>query len=122
MVCGPADSGKSTLCATLCAYAARLGREPVFVDLDPGLGDCGAPPGAVAACRIDQNTLTVAEGLAGLDHASLSFWLGHADPKAHPELYVRRVEIPQTSRGAAVAVTWIVRGDASRRRRRPRRG
>ena len=25
LVCGPTDPGKSTLCATLCAYAARLG-------------------------------------------------------------------------------------------------
>lgn len=34
LVVGPADSGKSSLCAILTAYAVRVGRAPVFVDLD----------------------------------------------------------------------------------------
>ena len=33
---GPTDVGKSTLTRLLCNYAARLGRAPLFVDLDVG--------------------------------------------------------------------------------------
>ena len=33
---GPTDVGKSTVCKLLVNYAARLGRAPVFVDLDVG--------------------------------------------------------------------------------------
>ena len=36
MVVGPTDVGKSTVCKLLVNYAARLGRAPVFVDLDVG--------------------------------------------------------------------------------------
>lgn len=36
MVVGPTDVGKSTLTRLLCNYAARLGRAPLFVDLDVG--------------------------------------------------------------------------------------
>ena len=93
LVCGPTDSGKSTLCATLCAYAARLGREPLFVDLDPGLGDCGAPPGAIAACRVVREHATVQEGcVGGVDDAPLAFWLGRTEPQDHGELYDHVVE------------------------------
>ena len=33
---GPVDVGKSTLCQLLLNYAVRMGRRPVFVDLDIG--------------------------------------------------------------------------------------
>lgn len=36
MVTGPGDVGKSTLCRILLNYAVRLGRRPVFVDIDVG--------------------------------------------------------------------------------------
>jgi len=36
MVVGPTDVGKSTVCRLLLNYAARLGRGPIFVDLDVG--------------------------------------------------------------------------------------
>jgi len=36
MVVGPTDVGKTTVCKLLVNYAARLGRAPVFVDLDVG--------------------------------------------------------------------------------------
>jgi|MDSY01.1.fsa_nt_gb polyribonucleotide 5'-hydroxyl-kinase len=37
LVCGPTDSGKSTLCSLLVANAVRLGRVPMFIDLDTSL-------------------------------------------------------------------------------------
>lgn len=36
MVAGPTDVGKSTLCKILINYAARMGRAPIYVDLDCG--------------------------------------------------------------------------------------
>lgn len=36
LVVGPVDVGKSTLCQLLLNYAVRMGRRPVFVDLDVG--------------------------------------------------------------------------------------
>ena len=41
LVCGPTDSGGRRLRDAMCIWQPRLGREPVSVDLDPGLGDCG---------------------------------------------------------------------------------
>lgn len=35
MIVGPGDVGKSTLCQMM-NYAVRMGRRPVFVDLDVG--------------------------------------------------------------------------------------
>ena len=36
VVCGQTDVGKSTLCRLLLNYAVRMGRRPLFVDLDIG--------------------------------------------------------------------------------------
>ena len=36
MICGPTDVGKSTLCRLLLNYAVRMGRRPIYVDLDLG--------------------------------------------------------------------------------------
>lgn len=36
MIVGPGDVGKSTLCQLMLNYAVRMGRRPVFVDLDVG--------------------------------------------------------------------------------------
>lgn len=38
MVVGPVDVGKSSLCRILLNYAVRVGRRPLFVDLDVGQG------------------------------------------------------------------------------------
>lgn len=46
LVCGPMDTGKSTLVRVLCAYAARAGKPRMCVDLDPGQG---VLPGVLAA-------------------------------------------------------------------------
>ena len=36
MQVGPTDVGKSTVCRLLLNYAVRLGRKPIYVDLDVG--------------------------------------------------------------------------------------
>jgi len=80
MVVGSHDSGKTTVCATLAAYAARAGRTPLFLELDPALGDSGAPPGAIAAVSVKREDLSIEERSASLDVEPLSYWFGHADP------------------------------------------
>lgn len=35
-MCGPTDVGKSTLCRLLLNYAVRMGRSPIFIDIDVG--------------------------------------------------------------------------------------
>lgn len=87
MVVGAADSGKSTLCATLVAYAARMSREPIFVDLDPSLNDCGVPPGAIGALGVETAQLSVEDGFGGLAYAPLAYWFGYESPSENGELY-----------------------------------
>lgn len=43
LVVGPTDVGKSTLCRLLLNYAVRMGRRPIFVDLDVGQGQISVP-------------------------------------------------------------------------------
>lgn len=38
LVLGPCDVGKSTVCRILLNYAVRMGRRPIYVDLDVGQG------------------------------------------------------------------------------------
>ncbi|KAL9966563.1 hypothetical protein ACROYT_G024659 [Oculina patagonica] len=53
LVVGPVDVGKSTLCQLLLNYAVRMGRRPVFVDLDVGQGFIGIP-GSMGALLIER--------------------------------------------------------------------
>lgn len=53
MVCGPVDVGKSTLCRILLNYAVRMGRRPLFVDLDVGQGSISVP-GTMGALLVDR--------------------------------------------------------------------
>jgi polyribonucleotide 5'-hydroxyl-kinase len=77
LVVGPADSGKSSLCRVLCAYACRVGRAPTFVDLDVGQGEVSVP-GTLAATPLDRLCLSVEDGYAQLTPLAYSF--GHASP------------------------------------------
>lgn len=43
MIVGPTDVGKSTLCKILLNYAVRMGRRPIYVDLDVGQGSISIP-------------------------------------------------------------------------------
>lgn len=43
MIVGPSDVGKSTLTRLLLNYAVRMGRRPIYVDLDVGQGHISVP-------------------------------------------------------------------------------
>jgi len=89
LICGSTDSGKSTLCRVLCAYACRVGRAPTLVDLDLGQGEVSIP-GALAATPLDKLCLSVEENFA---HTSaMAFYLGHLSPGEHVPVYRNAVE------------------------------
>ena len=54
MIVGPTDVGKSTLCRLLLNYAVRMGRRPVFVDLDCGQGSISLPGKSSKISRLRQ--------------------------------------------------------------------
>lgn len=83
MIVGPTDVGKSTLCRILLNYAVRMGRRPIFVDLDVGQGHI-AIPGTIGALLVER-TSDVVEGFS--QQAPLVFHFGHKTPNANISLY-----------------------------------
>ncbi|XP_062574339.1 polyribonucleotide 5'-hydroxyl-kinase Clp1-like [Saccostrea cucullata] len=83
MIVGPTDVGKSTLSRLLLNYAARLGRAPIFVDLDVGQGQVSIP-GTVGAVVVERPA-DVEEGFHL--NAPLVFHYGHTSPSTNPQLY-----------------------------------
>lgn len=112
LIVGGADSGKSTLASTLAAYAARAGREPVLVDLDPSLGDLGVPPGGIGALRASKSSLSVEHGLsASVETAPFAFWFGHFEPSSNVDLYRHLVDRVATA--VATRLSTDPRADAA---------
>ena len=58
LIVGPPDSGKSTMARILLAYAARLDRHPVFVDLDAGQSSIGIP-GCIGAMPVEKASINI---------------------------------------------------------------
>jgi polyribonucleotide 5'-hydroxyl-kinase len=89
IICGSTDSGKSTLCRTLLAYATRKGRRPIFIDLDPGQGEI-SPPGTLSAVTVDVDSLSVEAGPSST--GALVYFFGHLTPDTSLDMYRRLVE------------------------------
>jgi len=83
MIVGPTDVGKSTVCKMLLNYATRLGRAPIFVDLDVGQGEL-AIPGTLGS-HVVERPADVEEGFA--QTAPLVYHFGHKTPSDNLELY-----------------------------------
>ncbi|XP_078378577.1 protein CLP1 homolog [Oculina patagonica] len=83
LVVGPVDVGKSTLCQLLLNYAVRMGRRPVFVDLDVGQGFIGIP-GSMGALLIERPA-DIEEGFPL--QAPLVYHYGHLSPGPNEKLY-----------------------------------
>lgn len=58
MIVGPPECGKSTLTKTLVAYACKVGRTPLMVDLDP-MDNSVSVPGALAVAPMHQSAISV---------------------------------------------------------------
>lgn len=84
LVCKPMfarNVGKSTLCRILLNYAARRGRAPIFVDLDPDQGHIGLP-GTIGALSIE-SPIDIETGLSL--RSSMLMHFGHTNPSAGNE-------------------------------------
>ncbi|KAJ8558657.1 hypothetical protein ON010_g8792 [Phytophthora cinnamomi] len=84
LVCGPVDSGKSTLSQILVNYALRLGEKPTLVELDVGHG-CLSVPGTLAASPLDMNSLSIDEDFVLTN--PLALFYGHAAASENVELF-----------------------------------
>lgn len=84
------NPGKSTTSRTLAAYAARLDRMPLYVDLDCGQGSVNVP-GSIAVTQIDKSSINIEEGF---NHSMpLIYFYGHASPRDNIDLYQSYVDI-----------------------------
>jgi len=83
MLVGPTDVGKSTVCRLLLNYAVRLGRRPIFADLDVGQGSI-AVPGSIGAMLVERPA-SVEEGFS--QNSPLVYHYGHKTPGHNPVLY-----------------------------------
>ncbi|CAH0756607.1 unnamed protein product [Diatraea saccharalis] len=83
MVVGPGDVGKSTLTRLLLNYAVRMGRRPIFVDLDVGQGNISIP-GTIGATLVERPA-SIEEGFS--QQAPLVYHFGHNSPGENLELY-----------------------------------
>ena len=76
MIAGPTDAGKSTFCRLLVNYAVRMGRRPVFVDLDVGQGSISVP-GTIGATVVEE-PVNIDDGFD--PNSPLVYNLGHKSP------------------------------------------
>lgn len=83
MIVGPQDVGKSTLCRILLNYAVRMGRRPIYVDIDVGQGSISCP-GTIGALLVERPA-TIEEGFS--QQAPLVYNFGHVSPGANNKLY-----------------------------------
>ena len=93
LICGPTDTGKSSLFKILLAYACKLGRTPCAVDLDVA-DNFLAIPGTLAACPLSYDALSLdthatSTGIPPGTAASLVLW--HGSTTATAELYKAQV-------------------------------
>lgn len=58
LIVGPSESGKSSLCKTLIAYATKVGRTPLWVDLDP-FDNAISVPGSLSVAPMTAAAVTV---------------------------------------------------------------
>ncbi len=87
LVVGPTDVGKTTLCRLLLNYAVRMGRRPLYVDLDVGQGSLSVP-GTIGSVLVERPA-SIEEGFS--QTAPLVYHYGHKTPGHNPPLYNRLI-------------------------------
>ena len=95
LLVGPADCGKSTLARILTAYAVKLGRTPLLVDIDPSQNMLSVPgtlavaPASVDAVNVDSyKTCSIMAGAM----APFTLWYGSEDATSNEDLYKAQVK------------------------------
>jgi polyribonucleotide 5'-hydroxyl-kinase len=94
LIVGPTESGKTSLCKTLIAYACKLGRTPLWVDLDP-MENALSVPGTLAVAPMTAAAVTVetycTTGLPPNSIHPLVAWHGSSS-QLHVDLFRAQVE------------------------------
>lgn len=92
LIVGPTESGKSSLAKILTAYATKLGRVPLWIDLDPA-DNALSVPGTLAACPMDRQSVQVESfattGIPPGTAAPLVLW--HGSTEISPDLFRAQV-------------------------------
>lgn len=111
LICGPTDSGKTSLMKILVAYACKLGRSPVAVDLDAN-DNMLTIPGTISACPLSYEALSIethaATGVPPGTASPLALWHGSASSLT-PELWKVQVK------ALAAKINQRLQGDALER-------
>ncbi|XP_071749397.1 protein CLP1 homolog isoform X2 [Lepeophtheirus salmonis] len=84
MVVGPTDVGKSTLCRLFLNYAVRMGRRPIYVDLDVGQGSISLP-GTIGSILVERPASIDENGFS--QNAPLVYHFGQKSPGQNTKLY-----------------------------------
>ncbi|XP_063715229.1 polyribonucleotide 5'-hydroxyl-kinase Clp1-like [Symsagittifera roscoffensis] len=92
MICGPTDSGKTTLCRILLNYALRVGQRPTFVDLDVGQGTISIP-GTLGAVVPEKPLDPVG---AFINENPVVYHYGHVTPEANSRYYEHNISLLAT--------------------------
>lgn len=91
LIVGPPESGKSSLTKILVAYATKLGRTPIWVDLDPA-DNAVSVPGTLAAVPMTGDTAVVETyATGGIPTGTTPLVLFHGSTTIQPDLYKAQV-------------------------------
>jgi polyribonucleotide 5'-hydroxyl-kinase len=77
LICGPVDSGKSTLCRILMSWAQRCNHAPLYVDLDVGQNQLSIP-GTICAVQV-RDVVSIEDGFNNV--LPLVFFYGYDSPQ-----------------------------------------
>ncbi len=121
LLVGPADCGKSSLARVLVAYAAKLGRTPILVDLDASQNMLSVP-GTVAAIPVSSDMISAecygsttsfmgGSTMGGTAVMPLVLWYGSQDLTAHPDVYM--AQLTKLGRAIDERLSGDVDADAS---------
>ena len=91
LVLGPSESGKSSLAKVLVSYATKLGRTPIWVDLDPN-DNAISVPGTLAAVPMTGETMAVEPFVTGgIPIGTTPLVQFHGSTTLQPELFKAQV-------------------------------
>lgn len=91
MIVGPPESGKSSLAKVLAAYAVKLGRTPMVVDLDPADNGVSVPGSLAAVPMTGDSAVVETYATGGIPIGTNPLVLFHGSTTLQPELYKAQV-------------------------------